>query len=105
MKASSFWMLGLVAIMFGSTPSQAAPVPLKTLIDTHGTLTLGDKKFADFGFSGNVSQIDPATILVEVFGSPGCLGGLRFSGSTMTAAGGPLDFELKYSVEIVGSSS
>src|SRR5436190_9843491 len=99
MKTRLTLILSLLSAICLVAPVRAAtPVPLDQLISTNGSLTVGDKKFSDFGFGGDTNKIRPSDILVETLMFPGGYLGLRFSGN-MVANGTDLDFALFYSAQ------
>lgn len=77
------------------TVGNAAQIPLSTLI-AGGSISIGDKIFADFGFASSHFQVADATVEATV--SPGGVYHLKFRGPFIAPSGTATDLMLQYSV-------
>ena len=66
------WLAATVAAIFTASPVHA--IPLGTLIDTNGTITVGDKQFTNFQLHDvtgqNSTPADPRNLQIEGFTNP-----------------------------------
>lgn len=102
MRLARILILVLAAFMVSAGVAQADPVSLSSLL-TGGTISVGDKTFADFGFqcltvatSCTNEGIVPSNITVDAFITSGVYF-LQFGGD-MISGGATVDFRLRYSV-------
>jgi hypothetical protein len=110
-RMSAIAVLGLL-LGLAAPSAQAAPgdVSLQSLIDSHGTITLGNLTFGNFGYTANTGDAPSATNIsvnqippngTDVFGNFG----LRFGlGGFNNPAGAPTDFLITYSVTAPSAS-
>jgi hypothetical protein len=91
----------VICIAAAASFAAATPVSLSTLIDTEGTLTIGDKVFGDFGFSStNTTDTGVSATGIDVEALQyGTTYYLVFTGDMVASA--DTDFNLFYSVATV----
>ena len=89
---------GAAVAVAGLMANTASAVLLSTLIAGNGSLTVGDKTFANFGVSANA----PANIDVTVGSNGNGDYFIQFQGSISSGNGGDVDIALQYSVTASG---
>jgi len=98
------WMMGLVLMGIVSTAS-AVTVTLETLIQTDGSLQVGDKLFHDFSYEDYNDPAGPAADMInvttqQVAGPNGLLNGLEFHGPFVARSGETQYIAIGYSVTV-----
>jgi hypothetical protein len=110
-KVTRFFRLGVaVAAIF--TVSQVHAIPLGTLIDTAGTIQVGDKLFSNFLLhdvtAQNSTPADPRNLQINGFTNLLGENGLRLSGFSVVlpnaASSAALLFDLEYDVTVTDPS-
>lgn len=108
---SLIWLGAALALIF-TVPPSAHAVSLGTLIDTHGTIEVGDKQFSNFSLhdvtSQNSTPADPRNFQVIGFTNPLGEQGLRLSPFSVilpnAESSAALIFSLEYDVTVTDAS-
>jgi hypothetical protein len=106
------WSGAAAAVIFTACQAHAVPIQLGTLIDSAGTIEVGDKLFSNFSLSNvtglNSIPADPRDLQIDGFTNLLGEHGLLLSGFSVTlpeeAASAALLFHLEYDVTVTDPS-
>lgn len=105
-KLSVFLLVLLLSVLAGTPPALATSINLAELIESQGTITVGDKLFSNFTFA--MSSTDPENTTPAGAGGitvsdlqVGNLLGLAFTGAITAQNGATLDLVIGYKVTVL----